>query len=54
MKWILFGPELTYVLMAAVFFALSMVSRPNPRRDYPIALIPAVTANSTSFSVSAL
>ena len=52
--WILFGPELTYVLMGAVFFVLSMVSRPNPRRDYPIALILAAVGVAVSFAAVGL
>jgi NADH-quinone oxidoreductase subunit N len=38
MKWILFIPELYYLLMAAVFFALAMIGRPNPKRDFSVAL----------------
>ncbi|UCG14935.1 MAG: NADH-quinone oxidoreductase subunit N [Deltaproteobacteria bacterium] len=38
MKWILFLPELYCLLMAAVFFGLAMIGRPNPRRDYFAAL----------------
>jgi NADH-quinone oxidoreductase subunit N len=39
MKWGLFIPELYLLLMVAVFFGLAMVPRPNPRRDYFLALI---------------
>jgi NADH-quinone oxidoreductase subunit N len=38
MKWILFIPELYYLLMAAVFFALAMIRHPNPRRDFSVAI----------------
>lgn len=38
MKWVLFIPELYFFLMAAVFFTLSMVARPNQRRDHSAAL----------------
>jgi NADH-quinone oxidoreductase subunit N len=38
MTWVLFIPELYYLFMAVVFFALSMAARPNPRRDYLSAL----------------
>lgn len=37
--WILFIPELYCLLMGVVFFALAMVARPNPRRDYFAALL---------------
>jgi NADH-quinone oxidoreductase subunit N len=37
--WILFIPELYCLLMGVVFFALAMVARPNPRRDYFVALL---------------
>jgi len=36
--WMLFIPELYCLLMGVVFFALAMVARPNPRRDYFVAL----------------
>jgi NADH-quinone oxidoreductase subunit N len=42
MKWILFGPELYYFATAGVFLTLSMVARPNPRRDYWVALTMAM------------
>jgi NADH-quinone oxidoreductase subunit N len=38
MTWVLFIPELYYLFMAVVLFALSMAARPNPRRDYLAAL----------------
>ena len=38
MKWVLFIPELWVLLMSAFFFGMSMAARPNPRRDYFIAL----------------
>lgn len=41
MKWTLFIPELYCLLMAAVFFGLAMLPRPNPRRDYFTALFVA-------------
>ena len=37
--WMLFIPELYCLLMVVVFFALAMVARPNPRRDYFVALL---------------
>ena len=37
--WMLFIPELYCLLMGVVFFGLAMVARPNPRRDYFIALL---------------
>jgi NADH-quinone oxidoreductase subunit N len=37
--WILFIPELYCLFMAAFFFGLAMAPRPNPRRDYLIALL---------------
>jgi NADH-quinone oxidoreductase subunit N len=43
MKWLLLAPELWYFFMAALFFALSMLARPNPRRDYLLALFLAAT-----------
>ena len=36
--WTLFIPELYFLLMAAAFFGLAMLARPNPRRDYFTAL----------------
>lgn len=39
MKWDLFIPELYYLLMAGVFFCLSLLPRPRPKRDYYVALI---------------
>lgn len=39
MKWVLFIPELYYVLMAAVFFALSVQRKSEPRRLYGWAVI---------------
>ena len=38
MTWVLFIPELYCLLMAIAFFGLSMAARPNPRRDYLVAL----------------
>ncbi len=38
MNWILFIPEIYFFLMAAMFFSLSMLRRPNPRRDFLVAL----------------
>jgi NADH-quinone oxidoreductase subunit N len=38
MNWILFAPELYLFLMTAVFFAISMLARPHPRRDFLTAL----------------
>jgi NADH-quinone oxidoreductase subunit N len=37
--WTLFIPELYFLLMAAAFFCLAMLARPNPRRDYFAALL---------------
>jgi len=37
--WILFIPELYCLFMGVAFFGLAMVARPNPRRDYFIALL---------------
>jgi NADH-quinone oxidoreductase subunit N len=37
--WMLFIPELYCLLMVLVFFGLAMVARPNPRRDYFVALL---------------
>ena len=37
--WMLFIPELYCLLMVVVFFGLAMVARPNPRRDYFVALL---------------
>jgi NADH-quinone oxidoreductase subunit N len=34
MNWILFIPELYYLLMALALFGLAVSGRPNPRRDY--------------------
>ena len=39
MHWALFTPELYLLFMIAVFFGLSMLVRPNPKRDYFIALV---------------
>lgn len=39
MKWDLFIPELYYLLMAGVFFCLSLLPRPRPKRDFCVALI---------------
>lgn len=39
MKWVLFIPELYYVLMAVVFFALSLQRKSEPRRLYTWAVI---------------
>jgi len=38
MEWIIFGPELYYLIMGGVFLGLPMVAGRNPRRDYFIAL----------------
>jgi NADH-quinone oxidoreductase subunit N len=38
MNWTLFIPELYCLLMVASFFGLAMLARPNPRRDYFVAL----------------
>ena len=37
--WILFIPELYCLLMGLVFFGLAMAARPNPRRNYFVALL---------------
>ena len=37
MKWLLFIPELYFLVMVALFFSLSMLRRPNPRRDFLVA-----------------
>lgn len=39
MKWVLFIPELYYVLMAAIFFALSVQRKVESRRLYSIAVM---------------
>jgi NADH-quinone oxidoreductase subunit N len=39
MEWNLIIPELYYLLTAGVFFALALLPRPKPRRDYYLALI---------------
>jgi len=39
MKWVLFIPELYYVLMAAVLFALSLQRKPEPKRVYMWAVM---------------
>lgn len=39
MKWVLFIPELYYVVMAAVFFLWTLKSKPNPRRLYVGAVV---------------
>lgn len=39
MKWTPFIPELYFLLVVAVFFTLSMVRRPLPKRNYALALI---------------
>jgi NADH-quinone oxidoreductase subunit N len=39
--WTLFVPELYCLLMAVVFFGLALSARPNPRRDYFVALFMA-------------
>ena len=39
MKWVLFIPELYYVLMAAVFFMWTLQRKPNPKRLYTGAVI---------------
>jgi NADH-quinone oxidoreductase subunit N len=41
MNWITFSPELYFLLMGTVFLGLTIVARPNPRRDYLTALIMA-------------
>jgi NADH-quinone oxidoreductase subunit N len=38
MSWILFAPEIYLFLMTAVFFGISMLARPHPRRDFLTAL----------------
>ncbi|MDH3851946.1 MAG: NADH-quinone oxidoreductase subunit N, partial [Deltaproteobacteria bacterium] len=38
MNWNLFIPELYFLFMIGVFFCLSMLVRPNPKRDYFVAL----------------
>jgi NADH-quinone oxidoreductase subunit N len=38
MNWILFIPELYFLLMALALFSLSVAGQPNPRRDYFAAL----------------
>ena len=37
--WMLFIPELYCLFMVVAFFGLAMVGRPNPRRDYFVALL---------------
>ena len=39
MNWGLFIPELYLLLMAGTFFVLALVTRPNPKRDYLVALL---------------
>jgi NADH-quinone oxidoreductase subunit N len=39
MEWVLFAPELYFVLMAAVFFGLSLQRRVEPQRIYVMALV---------------
>jgi len=39
MKWVLFIPELYYVLMAAIFFALSVQRKVESKRLYSIAVV---------------
>lgn len=38
MTWVLLIPELHFLFMAAVFFCLSLLGPPDPRRDHRIAL----------------
>jgi NADH-quinone oxidoreductase subunit N len=38
MNWALFIPELYLLFMIAVFFGISVLARPNPKRDYFVAL----------------
>ena len=37
MKWLILGPEIYFLAVAAVFFIFSM-TRPNGRRDFSVAL----------------
>jgi len=39
MKWVLFSPELYYVVMAAVFFFMSLERQAEPRKLYKWAVI---------------
>ena len=39
MNWFLFVPELYFLLMIGVFLCLALLVRPNPKRDFFIALI---------------
>ncbi|MEJ2235802.1 MAG: NADH-quinone oxidoreductase subunit N, partial [Syntrophobacterales bacterium] len=38
MNWALFIPELYLLFMIAVFFGISVLARPSPKRDYFVAL----------------
>jgi len=38
MKWVLFLPELSFVVMAAVFFGVSVQRKANPRSSYMLAV----------------
>ena len=39
MNWLTFSPELYFLIMAAVFLGLSLMSQPRPARDYFWALV---------------
>jgi len=39
MKWVLIIPEIYFLLIAVVFFVLTMIRRQNPGRDYKLALV---------------
>jgi len=39
MSWMIFGPELYFLIMGAVFLGLSMTPRTRPGRDYFLALV---------------
>jgi NADH-quinone oxidoreductase subunit N len=42
MKWVLIAPEIYFLLIAVVFFVLTMIHRQNARRDYQLALFLAI------------
>jgi NADH-quinone oxidoreductase subunit N len=42
MKWVLIAPEIYFLLIALVFFVLTMIHRQNARRDYKLALFLAL------------
>ena len=50
MNWTLFAPELWCFLGAAVFLLTSFLARPNPRRDYFVALVMAGTGIGVSLA----